>query len=177
MAAKRSPYPGKPSGRGKGVLQQAALDAGMSRRQSALIVDAVIDAWKGALARHEEVELPVGKLRVVKKKKRRVFQFKPNLKGIKHRLYDVNRNPYTVQLVKKKLDGEPIAELVEPATSPLVPVAANDHISSSRLSMVGRSVHFAHLGQDDLAQRIRSGGLGASSPRRSPGTPRGGTRG
>lgn len=107
MAAKRRPYPGKPSGRGKGVLQRAVIAEGMSRRQAAFIVDTVIDAWKGALARGEEVELPIGTLKVVERKRRRRFQSKPNLKGVKRHLWDVNRQPRSVQLVKKKLEGEP----------------------------------------------------------------------
>ena len=40
--AKRGPHPGKPSGKGKGILQRAVSEAGLSRRQSALIVDTVI---------------------------------------------------------------------------------------------------------------------------------------
>jgi hypothetical protein len=157
MAKKHSRSPGKPSGRGKGVLQQAVHEAGMSRRQSALIIDSVVNSWKAALARHEDVELPIGTLHTVKRKTHRVFKRKPNLKNFKHHLYEVNRKPISVQLVKKNLGvlNPQCQELAEPivfSASAINPIEMRPARVEDRAF---RPVRFAHLNQQDLRRRFR----------------------
>jgi hypothetical protein len=157
LMARKGKYPGKPSGRGKGVLQQAVHEAGVSRRQSVLIVDTVIDCWKDALARDEDVELPIGTLHTVKRKTRRVFKRKPNLKNFKHHLYEVNRKPFGVQLVKKQLWVlNPLPqELAEASVCSAPPGAANESSTVDSEDRRFRPVRFAYLNQHDLLQRFR----------------------
>jgi nucleoid DNA-binding protein len=155
MNAKRGPYPGKPSGLGKGILQRAVTEAGMSCRQAALVVDTVIDSWKKALTRGEEVETPVGTLRVVKRNReeRRVFKSTPNLKGIKHKMYVENRTKCAIQLLKKQLPGEPtpLPREREASVLPALPVAMNKPASPvDRDSRLFRQMHLAHFDQNDL---------------------------
>jgi hypothetical protein len=156
MAAKRGPYPGKPSGRGKGLLQEAVHAVGMSRRQSALAVDTVIDCWKNALARHEDVELPIGILTLVRRKTRRVLIRKTNLKGFRRTLYEINRQPLSVQIVKKKF------ALLNPSQEPEEPSVCSaplaNPIESGMVHCEDRRFHpvrFAYLNQHDLLQRFR----------------------
>jgi hypothetical protein len=139
------------------VLQRAVIGVGMSRRQSALIVDTVINSWKDALARDEEIETPVGTLRTVRRKKRRVFTLTSNLKGFKRHLYDVNCKPVTVQLVNKKLEGDPVLPSPEQEESvlPALPVATNDFSSVDGDSRQFRPVQFVHLDRNDLLQRFQ----------------------
>lgn len=152
--AKQHRHPGKPSGNGKGILQRAVLATGRSRRESAFIVDTVIDLWKKALARHEDVELPIGALRVVTRKPRRRFNIVPKLKGTKPGLYVYYRRPHTVQLVKKNFEGDPAATTTRRSDVRLseVPLTGTDH---SDIAMAGeirdfRPPQFARISPRNL---------------------------
>ena len=150
--AKRQKSPGKPSGKGKGLLQRAVSETGTSRRKSKLIVDTVVDLWKQALARGEDVELPIGVLHRVKRKKRRVLLSKSNLKGVKRKLFDINKKPVTVQLVKKKF-GElnpDFQELAEPDVRAELSGGANESSKVNVEDRISRPVQFAHLSRTDL---------------------------
>jgi hypothetical protein len=98
--------PGKPQVdlryKGKTVLQQAVREQGFTHAQSIRAVDAVLDSWKGALARHEDVELPVGVLQVLKGRARKRVFWPGRLKNSKRALFDLFRQPNTVRIVKKK---------------------------------------------------------------------------
>ncbi len=151
MPSKR--HPGKPSGNGKGLLQRAVSEEGFSRRKAAAAVDAVINAWKTALARGEEVETPVGHLRVVKRKSR-FAAFK--LKHTKRRLCIVNQRPRTVQLVSKvDLDPSlPSCQVAAPA-APDVPATSN---LPTNATPQFRPMHIAHVSfrdRDGIAGRSR----------------------
>jgi nucleoid DNA-binding protein len=87
---------GKPGRRGRAVLEDAVHDAGFSRRTSVAAVDAVLNAWTGALCRQETVELPVGSLKVRENPpKRRVFRSKG---AMARKLYDLYRQRFSVSL-------------------------------------------------------------------------------
>lgn len=87
---------------GKAVLYRAVQDLGLTARQAVTAVETAIEAWRQALARHEDVELPLGLLRVRKgPAPRRVFR-RGRLKYTKRSLFNVFRQPYTVKLSNAK---------------------------------------------------------------------------
>jgi hypothetical protein len=85
---------------GRGILEDAVVDSaiagGISHREAVKIVDFVIDSWKAALSRHEDVEMPVGKLHVIKwPEPRRLLQSKG---AMKRTLFVIYRLPFSVKL-------------------------------------------------------------------------------
>jgi nucleoid DNA-binding protein len=118
----------------------------MSRRQSVLIVDVVIDSWKQALANHEEVELPIGTLHISKRKTRRVFETETNLKNVKRHLYDTNKQQFGVQLVKKRL-GELNPWSQEPADSIILAAPPNDRNECSQMTQEDHALSPEKLAQ------------------------------
>ena len=88
--------------KGKAILYRAVHELGLTPRQSISAVDTVIAQWREALKRHEDVELPVGVLKVRKgPAPKRVFR-RGRLKNTKRSLFDIFRQPYTVRLLEPK---------------------------------------------------------------------------
>jgi len=93
----RSGTPGK---KGRAVLEQAVYTAGFSRRVSVAAVDAVLDAWTGALRRQDNVELPVGTLKVRENPpKRRVYRARSVMR---RKLFDLYRQQLSISLADPK---------------------------------------------------------------------------